>query len=165
MDNRANPLGMSLVVWVTFAILVVVVIFSFAQNKDYRILAIGIPMLAALLIIPMVLTRMSQSAYSKAIPLYEKEAKFRKIANINSSKFGEAVKVRGMVEKISFKWLNRPHLKIDDGTGTISAILFTSLRKSLAIGEQVEVLGIVIRGFPNRRVKVISAIDVKKLNS
>jgi len=165
MDNRARPLGMSLIAWVTFAILAIVVIFSFAQNKDYRILAIGIPMLAALLIIPMVMTRMSQSAYSDAIPLYEKEAKFRKISNINSSKTGEVVRIRGVVEKISFKWLNRPHLKIDDGTGAISAILFTSLRESLTIGEQVEILGTVIRGFPNRRARAISAIDVKKLNS
>jgi DNA/RNA endonuclease YhcR with UshA esterase domain len=156
---------MSLIAWVTFVILVVVVILSFTQSKDYQLLAVAIPMLAALIIIPLILTRMSQNTYSDAIPFYEKKAKFHEISSINSSKVSEAVKIRGVVETISFKWLNRPYLKINDGTGTISAVLFTSLRESLAVGEHVEVLGTVMRGFPNRRTQAISAINVKNLNS
>jgi len=165
MKTTTKPMHMSLIAWVTFAVFTVVVIVSFAQNKDYRLLAFAIPMLAALVIIPMVLTRMSQGAYSDAAPLYEKRAKFHKISNIDLSKVGEAVKIRGAIEKISFKWLNRPHLKINDGTGTIPAILFTSPRESLAVGEQVEVLGTVMKGFPNRRAQAISVIAVRKLNS
>lgn len=165
MNNRSKPLGMSLIAWITFAVLTVAVIFSFAPTKDYRLLAFAIPMLALLVIIPMILTRMSQNTYSDATPLYEEKAKFHKISNINSSKVGDAVRIRGMVEKISFRWLNRPHLMINDGTGAISAILFTSPRESLAVGEQVEVLGTVMKGFPNRRTQAISAIAVKKLNS
>lgn len=164
MKTTTKPMHMSLIAWIAFTILAVAVIFSFAQSQDYRLLAIAIPMLAALVLIPMVLTRMSQSAYSDATPLYEKKAKFHKISSIDLSKVGEAVKIRGAIEKISFKWLNRPHLKINDGTGTISAILFTSPRESLAVGEQVEVLGRVMKGFPNRRAQAISAIDIKKLN-
>ncbi len=165
MKTKAKPMHMSLIAWVTFAILTTVVIVSFAQNKDYRLLAFAVPMLAALVIIPMLLTRMSQSAYSDSTPLYEKRAKFHKISNIDLSKVGEVVKIRGAIEKISFKWLNRPHLKINDGTGTISAILFTSLRESLAVGEQVEILGTVMKGFPNQRARVISVVNVKKLSS
>ena len=165
MNKTAKPLKMSLISWIAFAVLAIAVIYSFVQSRDYRLLAFGIPMLAALVIIPMILTRMSQSTYSGAVPLYEKKAKLRKISNIDSSKVGEVVKIKGEVEKISFRWLNRPHLRIDDGTGAISAILFTSLRESISVGEQVEVLGTIIRAFPNRRSQVISAIDVKKLNS
>jgi hypothetical protein len=165
MKSKAKPMRMSSIAWATFAIFTAIVIVSFAQNKDYRLLAFAIPMLAALVIIPMFLTRMSQNAYSEATPLYEKGAKFHKISNIDLSKVGEAVKIRGAIEKVSFKWLNRPWLRINDGTGTISAILFTSPREGLAIGEQVEVLGTVMKGFPNRRAQAISAIAVKKLNS
>jgi len=161
--NRSKLPGMSLIAWITFAILAVVVIFSVGHSKDYHLLAIAIPMLAALVIIPMLLTRMSQNTYSDATPLYEEKAKFHKISNINSSKVSEAVKIRGVIEKVSFKWLNRPHLKINDGTGAISAILFTSPRESLTVGEQVEVLGTVMKGFPNRRTQAISAVNVKKL--
>jgi len=164
VNNRSKPLGMSLIAWVTFVILAVVVAFSFAQSKDYHLLAIAIPMLAALIIIPMILTRMSQSTYSSATPIYEEKEKFYKISNINSNKVGEAVRVRGMVEKVSFGWLNRPHLRINDGTGAISAIMFTSPRESLIVGEQVEVLGTVMKGFPNRRTQAISAIGVRKLS-
>jgi hypothetical protein len=164
MSDKAKPLGMSLIAWVTFGILAVIVGVSFAQSRDYHLLAIAIPMLAALVIIPMILTRMSQGAHSSAAPFYEEKAKLRKISNINLSVVGEAVKIRGKIEKISFRWLNRPWLKISDGTGAISAIVFTSVRESLAVGEQVEVLGTVIRGFPKRRLPAISAISVKKLN-
>lgn len=165
MNNRSKPLGMSLIAWVTFGILTVLVILSFAQSKNYHLLAIAIPMLAALVVIPMLLTKMSQATCSNAGPLYEEKAKLHKISHINSSKVGEAVKIRGIVARISFKWLNRPHLMINDGTGAISAILFTSPRESLSVGEQVEVLGTVMKGFPNRRTQAISAIGVKKLNS
>jgi len=163
MNNRSRPLGMSLIAWITFAIFAVLIIFSFSRSKDYRLLAIAIPMLAALIIIPMILTRMSQSTYSRATSLYEEKARFHKVSNITSNTLGEAVKIRGTVERISFRWLNRPWLKINDGTGAISAILFTSLQESLAVGEQVEVLGTVIRAFPHRKAQAISAINVKKL--
>jgi len=165
MNIRPKFPSMSLIAWAAFAILATVVAISFAQSKNLRLLAIALPMLAALVIIPATLTKMSQRAYSDAIPLYDKKAKFHKISKIDLSKVGEVVKIRGTVEKVTFKWLNRPHLRINDGTGTISAILFTSPRESLAVGEQVEVLGTVMRGFPNRRLQPISAIAIKKLNS
>jgi len=156
---------MSLIAWVAFGIFTTLVIASFAQSRDYRLLAFALPILAALAIIPMLLTKMSQRVLSVATPFYEVKAKFHKISNINSNKVGEAVKIRGAIEKISFRWLNRPHLRINDGTGTISAILFASPQESLALGEQVEVLGTVMKGFPNRRTQAISTINVKKMNS
>lgn len=67
--NRPKFPVISLIAWITFAIFVVAAIFSFAQSKDYRLLAVAIPMFAALVTIPIVLTRMSQHAYSDAIPL------------------------------------------------------------------------------------------------
>jgi DNA/RNA endonuclease YhcR with UshA esterase domain len=163
MTKRVKVPGMSLIAWIAFVICTGLVIFSVVHTKEYRILVLAIPMLAALLIIPMLLARMSRSAYSDATPHYERKAKFHHIANIDLSKVGEIVKVRGMVVKVSFKWLNRPHLSINDGTGTISAIFFTSLAESVEVGEQVEVLGTVMRGFPHRRTPVVSAISAKKL--
>jgi len=155
--------GMSLLAWVAFAIFSVVLALSFAQSGNRRLLLVGIPMLAALVIIPMLLTRMSQNSYLEAVPLYERKAKLRKISNINLSKVGEVVRIRGTIAGISFRWLNRPRLSIDDGTGIISAVLFTQARENLAIGEQVDVLGTVMRGFIHRGTVQISAIDVKKL--
>jgi hypothetical protein len=165
VNNRSNPLGISLIAWITLIILAVIVIYSFAQSQDYRILAFGLPMLVLLAIIPMVLRRMSQKTYSDATPLYESEARFYKISKIDLSKVGDTVKVRGMIEKVSFRWLNRPRLNINDGTGTISAILFTPPQENLTVGEQVEVLGTVSRGLTRRKSPAISAIAVKKLDT
>jgi len=163
--SRLKLPRMSLIAWAAFAIAVAIVILSFAQSKDYHLLAVAIPMLAALVIIPMVLARMSQHSYVDAIPLYEKKAKLQKISNINLSKVGEAVKIRGTIKNMSFKWLNRPRFSIDDSTGTISAILFTSPSESLAVDEQVEVLGTVMRGLIHRGTVAISAISVRKFDS
>jgi DNA/RNA endonuclease YhcR with UshA esterase domain len=157
--------GMSLIAWAAVAIAGVMVIFAVAYSKDYHLLAIAIPMLAALVIIPMVLTKMSQNAYLNAVPLYEKKAKLQKISNIDLSKVSEVVKIRGVIKNISFRWLNRPHVTIDDNTGTMSAILFTSLSEHLVIGEQVEVLGIVMRRLIHRGSPAISAISIKKLST
>lgn len=157
--------GMSLIAWAAVAIAAVMVIFTVAYSKDYHLLAVAIPMLAALVIIPMVLTKMSQNTYLNAVPLYEKKAKLQRISNIDLSKVGDAVKVRGVITNISFRWLNRPHVAIDDNTGTISAILFTAASEQLVIGEQVEVLGVVMRGLIHRRLPAISAISIKKLRT
>ena len=164
MKDRLKLPGISLIAWIAFGILAVAVVFSFAHSKDYRFLGFAILMLAALVIIPMLLARMSRHAYSNATPLYEDKAKFHKISNINLGKVGEVVKIRGTIEKVSFRWLNRPHFSINDGTGIISAILFTSSQESLEVGEEVEVLGTVMRGFP-RRGLAVSAVSIRKVRA
>jgi len=162
--NRISRFShMSLIAWAAFAIATAIVAFSFAHSRDYRFLYFAIPMLAALVIIPMILTKMSQHAYSDATPVYERKAKLRKISTISSSKLGEVVKIRGTIVGISFRWLNRPHLKIDDSTGVISAVLFTQAQEKLVIGEQVEILGTLMRGLIHRGTVIISAISVRKL--
>lgn len=70
--------GMSLIAWAAVTIAAVMVIFTVAYSKDYHLLAVAIPMLAALVIIPMVLTKMSQNTYLNAVPLYEKKGKAAK---------------------------------------------------------------------------------------
>lgn len=165
MSKRAKFPGMSLIAWLAFAVLAVAVIVSFAHSKDYRFLAFAILMLAALVAIPMVLTKMSQRAYSDASPLYREKARFHKISSVSLSNIGEVVKIRGVVEKVSFRWLNRPHLSINDGTGTISAVLFTSLQESVEVGEEVEVLGAVMRGFFRRGSLAISTVSVRKVGA
>ena len=160
----AKPGRMSLIAWAAVVLCSIAVILNIVQSKDYHFLIYAVPMLIALAVIPMIMTKMSRSAYSNAAPFYEKDAKFHRISSIDLSNVGDVVKIRGVVEKISFKWLNRPHLSINDGSGIISAILFTSLQEDLSVGEEVEILGTVMRGFPSRKVPSISAISVKKLS-
>jgi len=156
---------MSLIAWAAFAIAIAIVAFSFAHSRDYRFLTFAIPMLAALVIIPVILTKMSQRAYSDATPIYEARAKTRKISNINLSRLGEVVRLRGTIVGMSFRWLNRPHLSIDDGTGTIPVVLFTQAQQTLAIGGQVEILGTLIKGIIHRRTPTISAISIREIKA
>lgn len=75
---------------------------------------------------------------------------------------GQVVSINGKVKKVSFQWLNRPHFHIEDGTGQIRVIMFTSPAEDIQQGDDVEVLGVVIKNIFKRSDPAISAVSVKK---
>jgi cytochrome c-type biogenesis protein CcmE len=153
---------MSLIAWVAFIVCAIGATLSFIQNRDYRFLMMVIPMLLALLVIPIILSRMSQSVYRGAEVLYDQKAKFRRIKNVTLNSVGESVKIGGVVEKVTFRWLNRPHLLVNDGTGVISVIMFAAPPEEISVGDEVEVVGMVMRRFLIRGEAAISGVSVRR---
>jgi len=125
-------------------------------------LLFAIPALLALLLIPMILAWMSRKTLNEAAEQNTPQAKFYKIAKVTQAMTGQAVSISGKVKKISFKWLNRPHFHIEDLTGQIRVIMFTSPAENIQQGDEVEVLGVVIKNFFKRSDPAISAVSVKK---
>ncbi len=76
---------------------------------------------------------------------------------------GSIVRVEGDVERVMFRWLKRPHYNIKDKSGNIKVIMFTSPAEAVRAGDRVDVLGIVMRGFFNRKKPAISAVSIRKL--
>ena len=122
----------------------------------------AIPALLALLLIPMILAWMSRKTLREAAEQNSPQAKFYKIAKVTQAMTGQAVSISGQVKKISFKWLNRPHFHIEDSTGRIRVIMFTSPAENIQQGDEVEVLGVVIKNIFKRSDPAISAVRVKK---
>jgi len=76
---------------------------------------------------------------------------------------GNIVRVTGEVEKISFKWLNRPHFHIRENTAGIRVIMFTAPSENIRVGDTVEALGIVMKHLLTRNKPIISAVSIKTI--
>lgn len=123
-----------------------------------------IPVLFMLLIIPLVLNYMSQKEYAALVPEYERRATPVKVKMINEGMIGKVVRVEGVVERVYFKFLNRPQYMIADRTGEISAKMFTSPSENINKGDVVEVLGTIIHRYVAAGDPVINCVSIKKID-
>lgn len=135
----------------------------YALTGDGRFLLYAIPGLILLIAIPMTLGWMSRKSYAKAEVGYDDQARRYKIGQISESTRGRAARITGTVEKVSFRWLNRPHFQVMDDTGTIRVVLFTSPEEQIKKGDRVEVLGMVMKNIFDRRGQAVSAVRIKKI--
>ena len=122
---------------IAFGLGVVATIIAIVNTRDYHLLTLAIPMLLALLVIPMIFSSLNQQVSSEIDEAHAARLKLEKIQNINMSRIGEPVKVIGTVEKVSFRWMNRPLLSIRDNTGTIPVIIFTSFPSDVMVGDKI----------------------------
>ena len=110
----------------------------------------------------MALGWMSRKSFARAEVGYDEQARRYKIGQIAESTRGRAVRIAGTVEKVSFRWLNRPHFQVKDDTGAIRVILFTSPAEYIRKGDRVDVLGMVMKNIFDRRGQAVSAVSIKK---
>ena len=150
----------TLVVFIFFAILVVV---SAAVSPEIRSQIFWLlPALIVLLVVPMALNYMSRKQYADLVPVYEAEAKPVRIRMINESMMGKVVRIEGVVEKVRFKFLNRPQYIVADRTGEISVKMFTTPDEDINENEVVEVLGSVIKRYLFGGDPVINCVSIRK---
>jgi RecJ-like exonuclease len=118
-----------------------------------------------LLLIPMALNYMSQSQYASLVPMYEAEAKNTRIREINLNKLGEPVRIKGVVERVYFQFLNRPQFLVADRTGEISVKMFTSPAEDVQKGDVVEVLGTVVKRYIMTGEAVVNCVSIRKIKN
>lgn len=116
-----------------------------------------------LLVIPMTLAWMSRRSFMQASEQFDAQARACKIGKIDTRMTGNVIRVSGEVQKISFKWLNRPHFHIKDKTADIRVIMFTAPANKIDVGDTIEAVGIVMKHLLTRNKPVISAVSVKKI--
>lgn len=148
---------------VVFGIFTLFLIVTVAVTGDLSILILGVPLLALLLIIPAALNYMSQEQYASLVPMYEEEAKNARIREINLNRLGEPVRIKGVVERVYFQFLNRPQYLVADRTGEISVKMFTSPAEDIHEGDLVEVLGTVVKRYILVGDAVINCVSIRKV--
>jgi DNA/RNA endonuclease YhcR with UshA esterase domain len=153
---------LSVIAWTAFIVCAAAVLIHYLEVRDARFLIIAIPGLIALLVIPMILAWMSRRTLDQAAEEHQEKARPYKIVKISLSTTGQAVRITGEVQKVSFKWLNRPHFQVKDGTGTIRVIMFAAPSEDIKLGDTVDILGVVIKNLFDRRNAAISAVSIKK---
>lgn len=148
---------------VVFGIFTLFLIVTVAVTGDLSILILGVPLLALLLIIPAALNYMSQEQYASLVPMYEEEAKNARIREINLNRLGEPVRIKGVVERVYFQFLNRPQYLVADRTGEISVKMFTSPTEDIHEGDLVEVLGSVVKRYILAGDAAINCVSIRKV--
>jgi len=138
-------------------------LFRYYIQQDLYVLAWGVPMLVLLIVIPIGLNYMSQSSYIDVIPEYEREAKKVRVKAITMQMLQQPVRLEGVVERVFFKYLNRPQYLVADSSGAISVKMFTTPQENVVKGDLVEVLGMVMKRYVFTGEPVINCVRIKKI--
>ena len=146
-----------------FLFFVVLMAAYVLTTGDVYLLTWGVPVALMLVLIPMGLNYMSQSQYASLVPMYEAEAKTVRIREINLNLLGEPVRVKGVVERAYFQFLNRPQYLVADRTGEVSVKMFTSPLEDVHKGDVVEVLGVVVKRYVMSGDAVINCVSIRKI--
>jgi hypothetical protein len=142
IEVRISPIQIGALLF--FAIFL---IFAYWMSRSAILLVYGIPMIICLAVIPVVLRHMSQSQYEALVPTYESEAEKVRIKAINMNMLGKPVRIEGVVERVSFDFLDRPQFLIADRSGEISVKMFTAPRERIQKDDIVEALGTVMKRY------------------
>ena len=159
-DIRVRVTPVALAVFLFFMILIAVYVFA---TGDVRSLIWAVPAAIMLILIPVALNYMSQKQYASLVPVYEAEARTTRVREINLNMLGETVRVKGVVERVYFQFLNRPQYLVADRTGEISVKMFTSPAEDVQKGDVVEVLGMVVKRYLLSGDAVINCVSIRKV--
>ncbi|MGB4279125.1 MAG: nucleotide-binding protein [Methanoculleus sp.] len=157
---KVRVTAITVAVFLFFIALIAVYIFI---TGDVHALLWALPAAVMLLLIPMALNYMSQKQYASLVPVYEVEAKNARIREINLNRLGEPVRIKGVVERVYFQFLNRPQYLVADRTGEISVKMFTSPAEDVHEGDLVEVLGTVVKRYILAGDAVINCVSIRKV--
>ncbi|OPZ70570.1 MAG: hypothetical protein BWY80_01486 [Firmicutes bacterium ADurb.Bin456] len=135
------------------------ILFTYALNPDPSFLLTALPMLVVLAGVPLVLNLMNKRQAEKVNMEEFRLYPIKDLARLNP---GDPVRLRGKVEALSLKWLNRPHFRIDDGSGKIGIMLFAAAHEDIKPGDTIEAAG-TLRIFGKSREKKIFGVRVVKL--
>ncbi len=129
---------------------------------DYIIIGWGVLFAIVLLVIPAYNSYSVSKSYEKLLPEYERESKYYRIAGIHDAMLGKPVRIRGEVEKVKGKLICRPAFTINDGSCSIVAQHGAPIDLDIKVGDNVEVVGMVVKRFTFFGKMVIHLIGIKK---
>jgi hypothetical protein len=160
IELRIAPIQIGVLLFFT-----IFLILSFLLSRSTTLLIYGIPMILALGVIPLILRHMSQSQYEGLVPTYESEAQNVRVKAINMNMLGKPVRIEGVVERVSFDFLDRPQYMVADRSGEISVKMFTAPREKIRKDDIVVVLGTVMKRYLLvGEDPVINCVSIRKVD-
>lgn len=140
-------------------------VWSFFATKDPMFIYWGVPLSLFLLVIPLFNSYSVGRQYVTLLPEYEAASKPCRIKQIGRPMEGKPVRVEGVVQSLKGRFINRPGYKIFDGSGTVIAQRSTPLDIDIRIGDNIEVVGMVVKRYAFAGDYVVHAIGVKKIDT
>ena len=138
---------------------------SYLATSETLYLVWGIPLSLVLLVIPIFNSYSVGSQYIKLLPEYEEQSKRVRIKQISLTMLGKPVRVEGVVQAVKGVWLCRPALTIFDGSAAIVAKKSVPLEVDVVVGDNVEIVGMVVRRFTIFGDVMVHAIGVRKVEN
>jgi len=165
MKIHGVTIGISPLHILVVAFFLVLFTASYLATTEIMYLFWGIPLSLILLIIPIFNSYSVGSQYVKLLPEYEEQSKRVRVKQITLSVLGKPVRVEGVVQAVKGVWLCRPALTIFDGSAAIVAKKSVPLEVDVAVGDNVEVVGMVVRRFSIFGDLMVHAIGIKKVEN
>ncbi|OPX88755.1 MAG: hypothetical protein A4E53_01829 [Pelotomaculum sp. PtaB.Bin104] len=151
---------MSVPAYLSLGIATILVLITYAVHPDSGFLITVLPMLLVLAVIPLLLNEMNRR---QAASVHMREFKFYQIKDLPELNTGAPVRLCGIVESASFKWLNRPHFKINDGSGMVGVFMFAAPRENIMPGDCVETAG-SLRAFGLSKERKLCGVRMDKID-
>lgn len=126
---------MSIPAYISLGLGTALVILAYAVHPDGSFLLMVLPMLAVLGLVPAGIGHLNARQMSR---VDAQGVKLRRLKQISEVPAGDIVRIRGNVESISWKWLNRPHYSVTDGSGLVRVMMYAVPRDRILVGDRVE---------------------------
>lgn len=165
MRIKGVKLHLSPVILGVFLFFVVVFIACAIATGERVYVIWGLPFSCLLIVLPLISAYNLGSQYLKLRPEYEEAAVPHKIRNVNNALMGHAVRVEGVVQTIRLKWLGRPRYTIYDGSASILTFRSLPPDEPIAVGDNVEVIGMVVKKFAIAGAMSIHAVIIRKVEN
>lgn len=150
---------MSAPAYLSLGLATIMVLITNVVHPDPGFLGTVLPMLLVLAVIPLILNEMNRRQEAS---VDMKDFKLYRIRDLATLGTGAPVRLRGTVEASSFKWLNRPHFRINDGSGVVGVFMFAAPREQIMPGDRVETAG-SLRSFGLSKEKKLWGIRMDKI--
>ncbi len=165
MKIKGISIHLSPIHFIVVAFFLILFIWSYFATKDFTFIYWGVPLSLCLLIIPLVSSYSLGSQYVKLLPEYEEGAKRVKVKNINLGMQGKGVRVEGVVQTVKGKLLGRPRYQIFDGSGAITVFRSMPVDEAIAVGDNIEAVGMVVKKFAIAGKLAVHGIGIRKIEN
>lgn len=152
---------MSVPAYVSLGLAVCIMLFVFIVNPDPKLALSMLPMLLVLGGIPWLMSALNRRHVAN---LDLSHVKLSKIKEAAKQGIGDQVRIRGTVQKVTNKWLNRPHFQIIDDTGEIGVHMFVAPQEDINCGDRIETVGALRWAFGfSKKEKKIWGLRMEKI--
>ncbi|HJJ47646.1 MAG TPA: hypothetical protein O0X39_01455 [Methanocorpusculum sp.] len=152
---RIPPLLLGVVVF-----FIAVCAMSFGAEKNILYIAVGLPLAAVLICVPLYMVYSSEKKTRNELPGLRAVAKPARARQITPAMRGMPVIVSGKVVKISGLMMNKPTYIIEDSTGRIAVRRFALPELLIGLGAEVEAIGRVYGTIANQQAIYVNAAEI-----
>jgi|GEM_PF-5029320 len=155
---------MSMLAYVSLGLAACFTLMAYIVNPDPKVALSMLPMVLVLGAIPWLMNVLDRRHVDSLDLRHVKLSKIKELAKKN---IGEQVRIRGTVQSVTNKWLNRPHIKVADDTGAMIGVhMFVVPREEINCGDQIETIGSLRWSFGfSKKEKNIWGLRMERIKS